>query len=99
MPHLTNAPPRSALAALAADSPATDPVPLTALSPGQRGALHVCDLQAGDREILSALGLVDRARLRLCKAGNPWIVQVRGTRIGIAEAVAQKIRVLPESLR
>lgn len=73
------------------------PVPLTALRPGQRGALATCDLHAGDREILSALGLAESAPLRLCKAGNPWIVQVRGTRIGIADAVAQKIRIVPEN--
>ena len=74
-------------------------VPLTSLQAGERGALHACDLQEGDRELLRALGLADRARFRLCKAGNPWIVQVQGTRIGIADAVARKILVLPEKAR
>lgn len=74
-------------------------IPLTALKAGQRGALHTCDLQSGDRELLRALGLADRASFRLCKAGNPWIVQVQGTRIGIADAVARQIQVHPEPVR
>jgi Fe2+ transport system protein FeoA len=74
-------------------------VPLTELRAGDSGALHTCDLLDGDRQLLSALGLADRAKFRLCKAGSPWIVQVRGTRIGIAEAVARKIQVLPNSSR
>jgi Fe2+ transport system protein FeoA len=74
-------------------------VPLTELRAGDSGALHTCDLLDGDRQLLSALGLADRAKFRLCKAGSPWIVQVRGTRIGIAEAVARKIKVLPHSSR
>lgn len=68
-------------------------VPLTSLLAGQRGALHTCELQDSDRELLRALGLADHASFRLCKAGNPWIVQVQGTRIGIADAVARKILV------
>lgn len=72
---------------------ATSCVPLTSLLAGQRGALHTCELQDGDRELLRALGLADHASFRLCKAGNPWIVQVQGTRIGIADAVARKILV------
>ena len=74
-------------------------IPLTSLRAGQRGALHACDLSEGDRQLLSALGFADRASFRLCKAGSPWIVQVQGTRIGIAEAVARRIQVLPESAR
>lgn len=74
-------------------------IPLTALKAGQRGALHTCDLPDGDRELLRALGLADRASFRLCKAGNPWIVQVHGTRIGIADVVARQIKVHPEPAR
>ncbi len=80
-------------------SPLPVSVPLTDLKAGQRGALHTCDLAAGDRELLRALGLADRASFRLCKAGNPWIVQVQGTRIGIADAVARQIQVHPENAR
>ena len=74
-------------------------IPLTALKAGQRGALSTCELPEGDRELLRALGLADRASFRLCKAGNPWIVQVQGTRIGIADVVARQIKVHPENAR
>jgi Fe2+ transport system protein FeoA len=32
----------------------------------------------------------------VCQTGDPWIVQVRSTRIGIAESVARAILVIPE---
>ncbi len=74
-------------------------VPLTSLRTGDWGVLDACDLQESDRELLRALGLADHARFRLCKAGSPWIIQVQGTRIGIADAVACKILVRPETAR
>ncbi len=70
---------------------------LTDLRPGDVGQLVAADLAAGDRELLSALGLVDHSHFRLCQAGNPWIITVRGTRIGLAEAVARRLRVVTET--
>ena len=72
------------------------PVPLTSLQPGDRGRLHDSVLDASDQQMLMALGLAPKSRLRLCKAGNPWIVQVRSTRIGLADAVARNLMVLRE---
>lgn len=82
-----------------ADSPRDLPSlrPLTALSPGERGFVHTDSMRREDRELLAALGLVDRSPLRLCKAGAPWIVQVRGTRIGLSEDVARRLQVTPET--
>lgn len=74
--------------------PAT--VRLTELGAGERGRLHAADLAGHDREMLQALGLAKHCRFRLCKAGNPWIVQVRSTRVGLSGAVARRILVIPE---
>jgi len=72
------------------------PVPLTELAAGQLARLHTADLVGRDRELLFALGFVTRSRFRLCKSGNPWIVQIRGTRVGLSEAVAHRLLVIPE---
>lgn len=69
---------------------------LAELRGGECARLVAVDLQGRDREILSALGLSTGCRFRVCRAGDPWIVQVRTTRIGLADAVARKLRVLPE---
>jgi len=74
-----------------------DPVLLTRLSAGSSARLLAADLLEPDCELLSALGLARGARFRVCRAGDPWILQVRATRIGLADAVAQKILVHPEA--
>jgi Fe2+ transport system protein FeoA len=73
------------------------PVPLTELAVGERARLHAADLVGHDREMLFALGLATSIRFRLCKAGNPWIVQIRGTRVGLSEAVAHRLLVIREA--
>lgn len=77
-------------------TPPTDPIHLTALPSGAWARLHVCELEAEDRALLCALGLSERCRFRLCSAREPWIVQVRTTRIGLAESVARRLWVVPE---
>lgn len=70
-------------------------VPLTAVPVGAVATLQeVRDAEA--RPFLRALGLLDASRLRLCKAGDPCIVQVRATRIGLSRAVAQHLLVVPD---
>lgn len=71
-------------------------VPLTELPVGQRARLHASQLAGQERELLIALGLDDECRLRLCKLGNPCIVQVCATRIGLSEEVARHLLVVPE---
>ena len=66
---------------------------LTELRVGERGRLLDAELSSEDRALLRALGLGRRSAFRLCQAGNPWIVQVRGTRIGLADEVAHRLRV------
>lgn len=73
------------------------PIHLTALPCGAWARLHGSNLAAEDRALLCALGLSERCRFRLCNAREPWIVQVRTTRIGLAESVAHRLLVIPES--
>ena len=80
--------------------PPASPVPalvrLSELPPGRLARLHGADLTPHDCALLRALGLTDRCLLRVCKIGEPCIVQVRATRIGLSRAVAHGIFVLPE---
>jgi Fe2+ transport system protein FeoA len=45
--------------------------------------------------LLRAIGLTLSSRFRLCQNGDPCIVQVRSTRIGLSRAVAAQIQVVP----
>jgi len=68
-------------------------VPLLDLAPGTIAVLRqVLDDQS--RAVLRSLGLTDGARLRICRLGDPCIIQVRSTRIGLSKAVAQSIYVV-----
>ena len=53
---------------------------------------HISDLES--RAVLQSLGLTGGARLRVCRIGDPCIVQVRSTRIGISKHVAQSVQVV-----
>ncbi len=81
---------------LPASAPASSAVPLTAMPVGTVATLHeVRDVES--RGVLRSLGLTDASVMRLCKAGDPCIVQVRATRIGLSNAVAQHLYVVPEA--
>lgn len=67
-------------------------VPLLDLAPGAVAVLRqVLDPQS--RTVLRSLGLTDGARLRICRLGDPCIIQVRSTRIGLSKVVARSILV------
>jgi Fe2+ transport system protein FeoA len=70
------------------------PVPLTALPAGASARLHGTQLDEDMRSLLRSLGLTDASRLRICKVGEPFIIQVRATRIGLSSAVAGSIFVV-----
>lgn len=81
--------------AMAATSDST-PVPLSSLAPGAIVRFRGTELDAGSSDLLRALGITRASRLTLCKAGDPCIVQVRSTRIGLSRAVADGILVEPD---
>jgi hypothetical protein len=76
-------------------NPPGHPVRLTELPLGTLARIHANHLEREDWALLAALGLSNRSLVRICQAGNPWIVQVRETRIGLSDAVAAKILVIP----
>jgi Fe2+ transport system protein FeoA len=72
---------------------------LIELPAGTLARLHETRLDAHSGHLLRALGLVGACRLRLCKAGDPCIVQVRSTRIALSRTVAGDIYVVAEGGR
>jgi Fe2+ transport system protein FeoA len=74
------------------------PIPLSQLSAGSTARLHSADLAIDECALLRALGLTDRCLLRVCKAGEPCIVEVKATRIGLSRALARGVFVVPEAL-
>ncbi len=78
---------------------ATDPqvpVPLTSLAAGASARLYGTQLDEDTRSLLRSLGLTDASPLRVCKRGEPFIIQVRATRIGVSSTVAGGIFVVPD---
>lgn len=73
-------------------------VPLTTMPVGAVATLHEVR-DAASKPLLRSLGLTDASVLRLCKVGDPCIVQVRSTRIGLSRAVAQCVYVVPAADR
>ena len=71
------------------------PVLLSELAVGAVARLHEARLDPEACHQLRSLGLTDHCKLTLCKKGEPCIVQVRSTRIGISRAVARHIFVVP----
>lgn len=68
-------------------------VPLSSLRDGDRGRVHSTDMRCEDCALLNAMGLTDQCEIRVCQAGEPCIVQVRTTRLGIARSLAGKIMI------
>ena len=76
--------------------PELAPVQLTNLAAGDAAQLHASSLGEEDFALLEALGMTRSCRFRVCKVGDPWIVQIRETRIGLAASVARQILVVPD---
>jgi Fe2+ transport system protein FeoA len=74
-----------------------EPVSLTRLPVGAEARYHGARLERVDLDILESLGLTDDCRQRVCQTRDPWVVQVRATRIALADSVARSILVVPEA--
>jgi Fe2+ transport system protein FeoA len=85
-------------ATVVSSSPSTFPVSrrLSELSVGTIAQLHEVHLDSEARSVLRGLGLTDASILRVCKQGEPCVVQVHATRIGISSRVARQIMVRPQ---
>ena len=71
-------------------------VRLSDLRAGTIARFEEARLDAAACSLLRALGLTKSCTLRLCQTGDPCIVQVRRTRIGLSKAVAGGIYVVPQ---
>lgn len=70
-------------------------VPLSTLRDGQRGRAHTSELPCDECDLLNAMGLTDQCEVRVCRRGEPCIVQVNTTRLGLAASLAQRIMITP----
>ncbi len=80
-------------------------VSLTSLRPGQTARVQFTRLEAGDADLLRAMGLRSSARVRLCRLGEPCIIEVLSgsescgrkggcaCRIGLARPLADNVLV------
>ena len=71
-------------------------VPLTTLRNGCCATVHHREMSGDDCELLSAMGLTDHCRLRVCRIGEPCIIQVAATRLGLSSSMARQIMVNPD---
>lgn len=71
------------------------PVRLCQLPAGTEATLHSIDDEQA-RGLLRSLGVMGTCKLRVCQAGNPCVIQVRSTRIGISMRTAESVCVVPE---
>lgn len=78
---------------MTADGPT--PVPLSALAVGALATVARRNLSPCDSELLVAMGLTDRKTLRVCRAGDPCIIEIGGTRLGLSAVMARCVLVLP----
>ena len=76
-----------------ADSPDASAVPLSGLA--QEAVARVVDVAAADDDAvrLKSLGLCIGRRVQLVKLGDPLIVRVLGTRVGLSARLADCVSV------
>lgn len=76
--------------------------PLLAMTAGSQGQVVGAGLEEKDAAMLRAMGLRPSAMLRVCRVGEPTIVELvpdgpgvcrSGCRIGLAKSLAARIRV------
>ncbi|MFZ4721846.1 MAG: FeoA family protein [Phycisphaerales bacterium] len=73
-------------------------VPLTQLQRGQRARLDagcMAGLPENDQCLLRAMGVHEHCELRVCKPGEPCIIEVERTRVGLSGPVANQLMVTP----
>lgn len=75
---------------------AVTPIRLCDLEVGRAARFYESTLDSEAMNLLRSLGLTAQSVVRLCKPGEPCIVQVRSTRIGLSKTVAGEIFVIPQ---
>lgn len=70
-------------------------IPLTSLFPHQCGRVDSVEAQDSDLERLMAMGVCGGRLIELVQVGDPLILRVYGTRVGVSARLAERIRVIP----
>lgn len=70
-------------------------IPLDRLPAGSGGVIAEIDVAAADLARLQVMGLCPGRLVQVVKGGDPLIVRVLGTRIGLAAALATFVYVRP----
>lgn len=73
----------------------SSPISLAELAVGAVARVHQTDVEDTTGRFLQAIGLTRTAQFRVCRRGEPCIIQVRSTRVGLARAIADRILVVP----
>ncbi len=68
---------------------------LSELSPHQCGVVEAVEAPDGDLERLMAMGVCGGRTVELVQVGDPLILKVYGTRVGVSARLADRIRVKP----
>ncbi len=77
-------------------SGALELVPLCRLGAGESARLARRELAEGEGCLLAAMGLTEGCRLVVRSNGDPLIIEVRATRIGISRRLAERLLVRSE---
>lgn len=82
--------------AASAAAPGSALRPLSEIGAGGVVRLERRDLAEGEACLLAAMGLTEGCRLVVRSDGDPYIVEARATRIGLARSVAERLLVRVE---
>lgn len=66
---------------------------LDALAVGQCGLIHDLDMGNNDDKHLRSLGICPGRRVWMVRRGDPMVLRVMGTRLGLAAELANKVTV------
>jgi|TARA_Y100000031_G_scaffold120403_1_gene134434 Fe2+ transport system protein FeoA len=68
-------------------------IPLSQLGEREKAFVHMTELDADEQEALTAMGLHDEVPFELCQQGQPCIIQVEATRLGLSKEITSRIMV------
>lgn len=68
-------------------------VPLSELQEQEVGVIELTDLDFEECQALTAMGLHHDAEFHLCQQGQPCIVKVEATRLGLSSELTSRIMV------
>lgn len=68
-------------------------IPLAQLARGQRCRVAAMNVNPAEAQLLSAMGLTDDCELCVCRPGEPCIIRINCTRLGLAGTLARRILV------